>query len=59
MKITDAAGTLIEQGLCQEDLSADCWVYTATVAVTGTEGLVIHAEAKDIPCHCGFLEITL
>lgn len=59
VKITDATGTLIEQGSCQEDLSSDCWVYTATVAVTSLSGVVIRAEAKDIPCHTGSLEITL
>jgi hypothetical protein len=59
VKITDAAGTLIEQGACVEDLSADCWIYTTTVAVTDIEGLVISASAKDIPGHYGFLEITL
>ena len=59
VKITDASGTLIEQGPCQEDLSADCWVYTATEAVTSLSGVVIRAEATDIPCHTGSLEITL
>jgi hypothetical protein len=59
VKILSPAGVLIEQGACVEDLSADCWIYTTTVAVTDIEGLVISASAKDIPGHYGFLEITL
>jgi hypothetical protein len=59
VKIIDASGTMIEQGPCQEDLSADCWIYTATETVADLSGLVIRAEAKDIPCHIGSLEITL
>ena len=57
--ITDADGALIEKGTCQEDLSADCWVYTATVAVPDMSGVVITAVAKDVPGHPGTLEITL
>ncbi len=59
VKITDAAGSLIEQGPCYEDLSADCWVYIANVAVTDLSGVVIRAEASDTPCHTTSLEITL
>jgi hypothetical protein len=57
--ITDATGAMIEQGECVEDLSADCWVYTATKTVANTAGVKITAEVKDVPCHSGFLEITL
>ena len=59
VKITDASGTVIEQGPCQEDLAADCWVYTATVSVTSTAGATITAEASDFPGHTGLLAITL
>ena len=57
--ITDATGALIERGPCQEDLSADCWVYTATVAVSDLTGVVICARATDIPNHTASSEITL
>jgi hypothetical protein len=59
VKIIDASGAMIEQGPCQEDLSADCWVYTTTVTVSDLTGVVITAEAKDVPCHTGSLEIIL
>jgi len=59
VKITDASGTLIEQGPCVEDISADCWVYTATVPVADLTGVVITAIATDIPNHAVELAITL
>lgn len=59
VKITDAAGILIEQGSCLENLPEDCWVYTATMVVTDLTGLVITAEAYDIPGHTGSLQKTL
>ncbi len=59
VKIIDASGMLIEEGPCQENLLADCWVYTTTVAIASLAGIVITAQAKDIPCHTASLSITL
>jgi hypothetical protein len=59
VSVKDAAGTLIEEGPCVEDLSADCWVYTATQAIDDLTGLVITAVATDIPNHPASLDLTL
>ncbi len=59
IKITDAYGILIEQGSCTEDLSADCWVFTATTAISNTTGVVVTAEAMDVPNHTGIMQVTL
>jgi hypothetical protein len=59
VKITDATGTLIEEGPCQENLSSDCWEYTVTVTVTSLTGVVVCAAATDIPDHTTSLVVTL
>ena len=59
VKIKDPSGDDIEQGPCTEDLSADCWVYTAEKMITGIKGLTVTAEAFDFPNHAGTLQVTL
>ncbi|MEI6682442.1 MAG: hypothetical protein WCO44_07430 [Bacteroidota bacterium] len=59
VRIKDASGGDIEQGPCTEDLSADCWVFTADKTITGIKGLTVTAEAFDVPNHAGSLQVTL
>ena len=59
LKITDASGTLIEQGSCELDSLGSHWNYTATSEVPSITGLVITAVAIDHPEHTGSLSRTL
>ena len=59
VEIIDASGTLIESGPCEQNLSDDCWEYTATVAVANLTGVTITAVATDIPNHKATLFVTL
>jgi len=59
VKITDASGTLVEQGPCTLDPFGVIWGYTATKEITNLTGVVITAVAKDYPKHTGSLSVTL
>ncbi|HNY01125.1 MAG TPA: hypothetical protein PKG48_00990 [Bacteroidales bacterium] len=59
LKISDAAGNVIEEGPCEEASNLDHWAYTATQDVSSLSGLVISATATDVPGHTGTLSKTL
>jgi hypothetical protein len=42
-------GTLVESGLCVRDLPTGRYIYTATVQVSDTTGLIVSVTIRDIP----------
>ena len=59
VKIADADGIVIEQGVCSFDLITGNYIYTATVAVSDVAGVTIVAKATDVPGHMANLSVTL
>jgi hypothetical protein len=59
LKITDATGTLIEEGPCEFNLTTGNYDFTATVAVPDLAGVILTATATDTPGHTAALSFTL
>jgi hypothetical protein len=59
IRITDAAGKLIEQGASRPDATRSVWTYTATAQVTGTAEVKISATAYDHPGNNGENSVTV
>jgi len=59
IKLTDAAGILLEEGVCTEKPDEVFWIYSASVAVANRKGVIITAVAMDLPGHTGEMAVTL
>ena len=59
VKIADATGALIEEGVAVFNLTNGNYEFTATVAVPDLAGVSITAKATDTPRHSTELSITL
>ena len=59
VKICDPAGTVIESGACQPDVSAQNWQYTSMTKIASLTGMVVTAKATDNPGHSVEAAVTL
>lgn len=59
VKITDAAGAVIEEGACEQHPEDRDWAYTATTEVAELTGVVVSAVVRNRPNHTASLSVTL